>query len=192
MDGMPPPEGRQSRRPERVTVEIASRTLLLLAAFAALVWFSFQLSNLLLILLFAVLLATAIDEPVSWLERRGIPRPFGILAHYIVLFALFVLVALVLIPLIGSEIRLLRAELPAYRVRLGQVLGGINPDWAGGPSLDRVTNEISGNIGQVAGRLTALSLDVARTLIYGFITFVLAFFLAAEPNLLGRLAGRFV
>ncbi|MGI9252673.1 MAG: AI-2E family transporter, partial [Thermomicrobiales bacterium] len=103
----------QSGKP-RFTVDIALKTLATVAAAIILTWLAMRLSHILLVILFAVLLATAIDEPVTWLQEHGIPRPLGILLHYIALLILFAIAIVVLIPLITTESRLLMKELPGY------------------------------------------------------------------------------
>ena len=175
-----------------ISVNIAGRTLGILLAVAAAVWLAGRLSHLLLLLLFAVLLATAIDAPVTWLQRRGLPRPAGILLHFLLLLALLGVVVLVLIPLVASEARLLRTEAPAYADQLEAWIGTVNPSAAGSFSFDRIAAEASGNLGGVATRLTAVGVEIGRTLLYAFVTLVLAFFLAADPGvgkgLVARLA----
>jgi len=175
-----------------ISVNIAARTLGILLAVVAAVWLAGRLSHLLLILLFAVLLATAIDAPVSWLQRRGVPRPFGILLHYLLLLALLGVVVLVLIPLVASEARLLRTEAPAYAAQLEAWIGTVNPNAAGSFSFDRIATEAGGNLGSVATRLTPVGVEIGQTLLYAFVTLVLAFFLAADPGvgkgLVARLA----
>lgn len=175
-----------------VSVNIAGRTLGVLLAVVAAVWLAGRLSHLLLILLFAVLLATAIDAPVSWLQKRGVPRPLGILLHYLLLVALLGVVVLVLIPLVASEARLLRVEAPGYANQLEAWIAGVNPGAAASFSFDRIAAEASGNLGSLASRLTEFGVEIGRTVLYAFITLVLAFFLAADPGvgkgLVARLA----
>jgi len=175
-----------------VSVNIAGRTLGVLLAAVAAVWLAGRLSHLLLIILFAVLLATAIDAPVTWLQRRGIPRPLGILLHDLLLVALLAVVVLVLVPLVASEARLLRDEAPRYANQLEAWVATVNPNAAEGFSFDRVAAEAGGHLGTLAGRLTEVGLEIGRTLLYAFITLVLAFFLAADPGvgkgLVARLA----
>jgi predicted PurR-regulated permease PerM len=178
-------------RPPRVTVEIAGRTLAVLLAAFALAWVGSRLGNFAMIVVFAVLLATAIDQPVSALQRRGVPRPLGIGLHYLALLAVLALVVVVLIPLVAAEATLLRLEIPAYLAELEARLAAINPEAGADLSLARIAQEGSGSVGSLAGRLTAVTLDAVRTLLYVFITLVLAFFLAAEPGIVGKLVARF-
>ena len=58
----------------RISLEIPWRTLLKLAAFAALVWLWFQLIDLILVMAVAVLLAVAFNPVVVWLENRRFSR----------------------------------------------------------------------------------------------------------------------
>lgn len=173
------------------TVEIAGRTLAILLAAFLLAWVGSRLGNFLMIAVFAVLLATAIDEPVSWLQRRGVPRPLGIGLHYLALLAVLALVVVVLIPLVAAEGLLLRREIPAYVQELEVRLAALNPQAAADLSFSRIAAEGGGNVGALAGRLTQVTMDAARTLLYVFITLVLAFFLAADPGMVGKLVARF-
>jgi predicted PurR-regulated permease PerM len=175
----------------RVSVEIAGRTLAILLAAFVLAWVGSRMGNFLMIAVFAVLIATAIDEPVGALERRGVPRPLGIGLHYLALIAVLALVVVVLIPLVAAESTLLRREIPAYAAELEARLAAINPQAAADFSFQRIAQEGSGSVGAVAGRLTEITLEAARTLLYAFITLVLAFFLAAEPGIVGKLVARF-
>lgn len=184
------PHGAGTRR-SPFTVEIAGRTLAILLAAFALAWMGSRLGNFLMIAVFAILLATAIDEPVSWLERRGVPRPLGIGLHYLALLAVLALVVVVLVPLVAAEGLLLRQEIPAYVQAVESRLAAMNPQAAADLSFSRIAQEGSGNVGALAGRLTRVTLDAARTLLYVFITLVLAFFLAAEPGIVGKLVARF-
>lgn len=58
----------------RVSLEIPWRTLLKLAAFAALVWLWLQLIDLILVMTVAILLAVTFNPVVVWLEKRRFSR----------------------------------------------------------------------------------------------------------------------
>ncbi len=173
------------------TVEVAGRTIAILVAAFAFAWIGARLDHFFLIVVFAILLATAIDEPVGWLQRHGVPRPLGIGLHYLALVALLGLVVVVLIPLVASEATLLRSEIPAYLQELEARVAALNPEAAADLSFSRIAAEGSNQVGTLAGRLTQVTMDAARTLLYVFITFVLAFFLAADPGIVGKLVARF-
>ncbi|MFM9107575.1 MAG: AI-2E family transporter [Chloroflexota bacterium] len=176
----------------RVIAEIALKTLGVVAAAIVLSWLAMRLSHFLIVILFAVLLATAIDEPVSWLQERGVPRPLGIFLHYVALIALFAIAIIVLIPLVTTEARLLSKELPAYLQSFETWLDKYTPGPTPHFSMESIAQDMQGHLGSVADRLERVTLDLVRIGLYTFIVLVLGFFLAAEPDIVGKLAARFV
>jgi predicted PurR-regulated permease PerM len=176
------------RRP--LTVQIAPRTIVIAVLVVTAVWLLFRLTDFLLVLVFAILLATAIDQPVGWLQRRGLPRPLGIAALYVVLVALLALVGVVLVPLVATEVTALRAALPGYATEIESVLRQVGPDSSPPVSLTNLGAELDGHLSGFAGRLTAVGLEAGRTLVLIFVTLVVAFFLAAEPAIGARLLSR--
>ena len=72
-------EPRETAAQQPLTIAIAPGTIVLAVLVVAAVWLVFRLTDFLTVLMFAILLATAVDQPVGWLQRRGVPRPVGIL-----------------------------------------------------------------------------------------------------------------
>jgi predicted PurR-regulated permease PerM len=58
----------------RLVLDVQFRTIFKIAAALALLWCVWQLNTLILLLIVAVILAVALDVPVSWLERRNLSR----------------------------------------------------------------------------------------------------------------------
>ena len=183
---------RSNGVPERppLTVEIAPRTIVIAALVVATVWLLFRLTDFLMVLVFAILIATAIDQPVGWLRRRGLPRPLGIAALYGILLALLALVGVVLVPLVATEITALRGALPGYTAQLESVLRQVGPEATTPVSLTNLGTELSGHLSGLAGQLTAIGLETGRTVVLILVTLVVAFFLAAEPAIGARLLAR--
>jgi predicted PurR-regulated permease PerM len=176
----------------RLTIEIALRTLAIIGVAIVLTWLAMRLSHFLLVILFAILLATAIDEPVSWLQARGVPRPLGIFLHYVALLILFGIAIVVLIPLVTTEARLLSKELPAYLDSLETLIDKYTPGPKPHFSMNEIEKDLQGHIGTVVDRLEKFTLEGIKIGLYTFITLVLGFFLASEPDIVGKLATRFM
>ena len=187
MEGPPESTGQPP-----LVIAIAPRTIVLAVLIVAAVWLLFRLTDFLTVLMFAILLATAVDQPVGWLQRRGIPRPVGILALYLALVALLAVVGVVLVPLVATEVNALRVELPGYVDRLESVIRRVNPAAETPVSLSDLGEGVAGHLSTVAGRLTMIGVEVGRTVVLIFVTLVVAFFLAAEPGIGPRLLGRFL
>jgi predicted PurR-regulated permease PerM len=185
-------EPRETAAQQPLTIAIAPGTIVLAVLVVAAVWLVFRLTDFLTVLMFAILLATAVDQPVGWLQRRGVPRPVGILALYLALVALLAVVGVVLVPLVATEVHALRTELPGYVTRLESAIRQVNPG-AGTPvSLSNLTEGVDGHLSTVAGRLTTIGVEAGRTVVLIFVTLVVAFFLAAEPAIGSRLLARFL
>jgi len=57
-----------------LTIDVRMRTIFKIAAAVALLWCVWKLTELILLLIVAIILAVALDAPVSWLERRNLSR----------------------------------------------------------------------------------------------------------------------
>jgi putative permease len=75
----------------QLTLDVQMRTIFKIAAAVALLWCLWKLTELILLLIVAIILAVALDVPVSWLERRNLSRST---ASLVVSGALVVIVGL--------------------------------------------------------------------------------------------------
>ena len=107
--------------------------------------------------LLAFFLATVADSPVSWLERRGLARAFGILLAVTGMILLAVVIGL----LVGSSLQELSEQAPAFQQKTRDQLDALLAKW-GGP---RVGDE-------TAGVLDYISPDAALGLAAGVLTSV--------------------
>src|SRR5262245_33201925 len=104
--GTPPGRGcvmQSGRMPSHVTITISLRTIGTVFAVVVLTWLALHLATFLLVVFSAIVLATAIDPPASWLQRHGVPHPLGVFAVFALLGLAIAVLAAVLIPLIGAE-----------------------------------------------------------------------------------------
>ena len=177
-------------RPRALLIEIAPRTIIIAVLVVVAVWLSFRLTDFLTVLVFAILLATAIDRPVGWLQQRGVPRAAGILLLYAVLVLLLGLVGVVLVPLVTTEVAALRVGLPNYVAQLEALVQRVTPGASTPLSFAQLGRELEGNLATYADQLTRIGLAAGRTIVLSFVTLVVAFFLAAEPRIGNTLLGR--
>ena len=186
------PSGAEPHRRGVVVIDVSGRAVATVLLVVGALWLIARLPNLTLMLVLAVLLSAAIDQPVTALQGRGVARPFGILLCYLVGALAAVLVAAVVVPLVRDELEALREELPERVVAVQVLLDRAVPGLARNLSTDRITNELTARAGIAAERLTAVTIGVARTLFYAFVTLVLGFFLACDPDGIDRLLRRFL
>lgn len=102
-----------SERSEAIYIALR-RVLLLTAGVLILLWFLFQIREIVLLFLFAGSLAIVINSPVTWLEEKGLPR---LIALFLVLGAITAVLALFgwfLVPRLIEDVIILLQNLPGY------------------------------------------------------------------------------
>src|SRR5689334_799327 len=77
-------------------------------------WFLFKITGVIMLLLFAVVIAIIINAPITWLEKKKIKRHW---ACAIVLGSILVTVGLLcwlIIPIISNQLTILINNIPSY------------------------------------------------------------------------------
>ncbi|HET8522401.1 MAG TPA: AI-2E family transporter [Thermomicrobiales bacterium] len=177
-----------------ITVTISPRTIALVLVVVLVVWLATRLTNLLLVIFTAILLAAAVDQPASWLERHGLKRPFAVLLIYLALVILLGGLVAASIPLISTEIGDVKDQLPTYANEVQHLIERLTPGRRPAPtfSFEKITTTLSANLDTVATRLTTITLRVGQTLVLILAIFVIAYFLAVDPTLETKLLARFL
>ncbi len=76
-------------------------------------WFLYVIRDIILIVLFAGLLATIITPMVNYLERKKIPRWLGAFFVYIIIFLILGLIGWAVVPMAISQSKLFAEQVPA-------------------------------------------------------------------------------
>ncbi|HZS43148.1 MAG TPA: AI-2E family transporter [Candidatus Paceibacterota bacterium] len=97
-----------------ITINITSGTIIKTILFLVLAWVLFLLRGLVLILLVAVTIASAIEPGTSWLVKRKFPRALATLTVYALIILVFISIFYFVIPPLLSETASLLTNLPQY------------------------------------------------------------------------------
>ncbi|MFT4040974.1 MAG: AI-2E family transporter, partial [Thermomicrobiales bacterium] len=173
-----------NRNSRAVTVTISVTTILVVIALVALTYLFFRIPHFWLIVLTAVVLATAIDRPVAAMQARGVPRALSILLIYVVLILLMVAAVAALAPVVAGDARALQRELPGYTAMFQHIAASL-PNFSGDSasfSITGIEQEVSNHASTLARSATEIGVEAGRTAFYVFVTLVLAFFLSVEPG----------
>lgn len=145
-------------------------------------------------LVLALLIIYLLNPPISWLERRRIPRPLATLGAYVVILGGLTLLGFVLVPLIGAQVDKFAQDWPQFRTDLvaftADVAAGIEDRFGvdydtsqiacllgedvEGRDCDRIVEQVGERIGERAGALT----EIGGTVLEGLLVFILAPLLA--------------
>ncbi|HJZ05201.1 hypothetical protein A2634_00325 [Candidatus Amesbacteria bacterium RIFCSPHIGHO2_01_FULL_48_32] len=94
-------------------IEISSKTIVFIALFIFLIWFTFQITDILIMLFVSVILTAAMGPLVDRLEKLRLPRPLAIVLVYIVVWGIVGSLIASLIPSLVDQTRRLIQILPA-------------------------------------------------------------------------------
>ncbi len=99
---------------ERQTMDltISAATVARVVAVALLFVLAYVLRDVVVILLFAVIIASAAGPFADWLEEKRVPRLLAVLGLYLVFFGLLIVFLSLIIPVMASELNQLTLNLP--------------------------------------------------------------------------------
>jgi len=90
------------------------RATLVLVMVALSFWLIYRFSQVIFMLLVAIVMGTIIRPGVTWLHRRGFPRKAGVILAYLLLLVLLICFGLLLVPLLVEQGTTIVASLPGY------------------------------------------------------------------------------
>lgn len=96
------------------TIDISTATILKILAAVVAIVFLYAVREIVMILLFAIVIASGVNAPVAWLQRRGLPRTVGVLIVYLAFFAFLGTVLYFAVPPFVTEVHQFAQAFPAY------------------------------------------------------------------------------
>lgn len=158
--------------------EISLRSVLLILAVVAAIALLARIWETLLILVVALVIAGTFSPIVTWLERRGIPRPLALALLLIAMLAAVVGLGALIIPAMVAQIGMLAENAPAMQARLADLAARV-PLLSGRAEAIRTAQieKVLAPVGE--GALRSLG-TVAQGIVVGVTTVVIAFYLISD------------
>ncbi len=172
------------------TINIGMFTIVKFLLILVLIYFLYLINNILTIFFAALILASALDPWVDWMQKKKIPRSLGILLLYFILFAVIALIIYLIIPPITQEVKDLSVNFPYYYDKLASKFTVIK-EYTMRYGLE---NNIKGALLDIASTLQQSAVSIFSTVsgIFGgifsfFLVLVLTFYMTVEENAIKRL-----
>lgn len=108
---------------QKTTVEISTKTILMVIGILLVMAFIFFIRDIVFLLFLALMFAAAIDQPIDWLNRKGVPRAVGVIFIYLIVLSLFAVSIALIIPPIAEQLRGLAEAIPSLFEKLGILVG---------------------------------------------------------------------
>ena len=107
----------QPKIPEWTPHQVVLATISVVVVILAF-WLLYQFWNVLFLLFSGIVVATAIRPLVDWLNRRGLPRIFGVILVYLLLAGLLIGIILLVAPLVADQVTQISSQVPTYYLNL--------------------------------------------------------------------------
>jgi predicted PurR-regulated permease PerM len=107
---------------ERTTISIDTGGILKVIFIILALGFFYLIRDVLVIVFFAIVIASAVEPAANWMESRKIPRLLGVLVLYLVVFVLIVSLLSLLIPFVSGEVGQLTQALPKFLTKISGAL----------------------------------------------------------------------
>ncbi len=150
----------------------------------------FLIKEVLALLFIALILASAIDPIVDWLQVRKIPRGVGVLFIYLILLSSIVSVVTLIIPPIVEQSTELSDNLPAIMTKVSEIFHTVR-DFFVGLGFVSATDDNFANLGnnlpQAAGGVFSTVKDMVLGVFSFFIVLVITFYMVVEEKAMKKI-----
>jgi predicted PurR-regulated permease PerM len=123
------------------------------------IYLAFQLQDVIVSAVIAILLAVGLQGPVARLRKLGIPKPLGLLIVYLGVLLALVIAGWLLLPPVFRDLRELARQAPTYLASAQDQLGRFGIDMSA-PAIEelerRVLAEVSSDVGSYVGRAVSI------------------------------------
>lgn len=173
-------------------IRVISLLLIIVLAQMALRGLPLPLEQIFIVLLTALLIASAVAPACNYAQGRWrVPRGVTILVIYLLVLLVLAGVVLLIVPLISGEVDKLRDNAPSYDASIRRQIERIAPGQSQKVTtedlINRAVKELSNSFGAATGFAVSLTSGLVRLVI----VLVLGFFLAAEEGFAERVVTRF-
>lgn len=123
------------------TLDNSTKIILRVVAILLILGFLWIIRDIIVVVLLALVLASAMEPMVDYLTKFKIPRFVSVLGTYIIVLGLFGLLISLLSPLVIDQAKLLSENLPAYAVELQAKYPSLNL-FFGGTDLSTIAQKL--------------------------------------------------
>ncbi len=170
----------------KTTIEISTSTIFRIVFIALVLIFLYAIRDILVLIFFALIIASAVDLPARRLDKLKIPRLVSVLLIYLVFIGVLIGLLVVFIPSLAREMKDFSAEFPRYADELYQKFQRLQD---GSLKYQKAITEIQRLLGGMGDKLREWASNIFSTTLSIFgglfsviIVIVISFYLAVQKN----------
>ncbi len=164
---------------QKQTIEISPSAILKGLAIVLLFLFAYLIKDVLVMLFFALIVASTVGVPASWLKKHHIPRTFGVIIVYIsVVIFIGGVLTLVVTPL-ANELRQFSNFIPRISSGISNIFTSLATNET---QLQEFFLNMSNKLGQMQIDFFSFTGNVVGRIASFFFVFILSFYLSIEEE----------
>lgn len=179
---------REQKQPIELTTLGILKVILVIVGVVLL----YLIKDVIFIFLAALIIAAALDTPISWLQQKKVPRILGTILVYIAILIIFAGLLYFLLPPLATELKALGNNLPIYleKIRLlplDQFLMPLRPE-EGILGQQQILWQLANKIAASASSIFSTTINIFG----GFVSFIIVLVIAIYCNIQGSQVRKFV
>lgn len=176
-----------NKRP--ININITTMTIVKVILVFILFYFLFLIKEILAILFISLILASAIDPWVDWMQKKKVPRGCGVILIYLVISSVIGFVVYSIIPPIAEQVGELSNNFPQIVEKVISGFSALKEYSAQHGILDNVKENfgtISENLQSAAGGLFSTVSGIFGGIFSFFLVLIMTFYMVVEENALKK------
>jgi predicted PurR-regulated permease PerM len=165
------------------TINISTSTIFRIILILLGLVFLYIIRDVLMMVFVAIIIASAINGPASWLQRHRVPRVLGVTFLYLLLFLVLALIISLILPPLAEQVKHLAVAFPEYIEKIGLSLQGWWEKYKGeGENLQNFLDRVSEKLTQAASSVFATTVGIFGGLVSSMVILVISFYLAVQER----------
>lgn len=172
---------------DRQTIDISTSAILKVIIIIGALVFLYIIRDILIILFLSLIIVSAMHPVVNWLQKRKIPRIFGVLIIYAMGFFVLAFIVYLIVPPLAKEIGDLSRNFPDSLNQSS--LFNFGGEFLSGEKYPEITGSIKTFLGVISEKLEMFSSGVISTtvnlfggIVSGILVLVISFYLAVQEE----------
>jgi predicted PurR-regulated permease PerM len=179
---------------KNLNINISSSTIFKIFFVLVSLYFLFLVKDVLILLFVSLILASAFNPWVDWMQKFRIPRALGVLFIYLIMFSVLFFVLYLIIPPIGNQIRDFSENFPAYLDKTLSSYVGLK-EFANEHGIleqfEQALLNISSYFQTMVGNLFTTVTGIFSVIFSFFLVLVITFYMVVEENAIKKIIWSF-
>jgi len=142
----------------------------------------YLIRDILLIVLVAIILAAAINGPVSWLQKHRIPRLLGVIFIYLFILLLVASIVTLVFPPLSEQVKQLATHFPEFMEKISLNVQELWGKYQTESNLQALLDKLSNNLSQAASNIFGTIINLFGGLFSAVVVLVISFYLAVQER----------